>query len=227
MPFLKGWVGEQGIRLVQMFGLDSTQYHCFYDVLVKVNGRSTQIDHVIVSKHGVFVVETKNRSGWIYGSDRDRSWTQVNFSSKTSFQNPLRQNYLHTRAIAEFCSIDHSKTHSVVVFCGDCQFKTEMPENVVGWSDYADYIKSKNRVLLNEDEVNRVCRRLETLKGGIPILTNLLHAEEIKHQRDRRDVCPRCGGKLVERTAHRGQAAGETFVGCQHYPRCRFTRKLG
>ena len=41
------------------------------------NGGSTQIDHIIVSVHGIFVIETKNYKGWIYGNEKQRQWTQV------------------------------------------------------------------------------------------------------------------------------------------------------
>ena len=224
--FLKGWVGEQGTRAAQMLTLDSEQYHPFYDVLVPIGAKSTQIDHVIVSPYGVFVVETKNKKGWIYGGAHDRFWTQVIFHSKIQFQNPLRQNDLHARAIARFCAIDGSRIHSVVVFWGDCEFKTPMPQNVVTWLDYPRYIKCKKQILLTDAQVESLCNRLHTLNGGIPILSNILHAQEIKNQYDSPDTCPQCGGRLRERTARRGQAVGQRFIGCENYPRCRFARNL-
>ncbi len=224
--FIKGWIGEQDTRIAQMLTLDSKQYHSYYDVLVKSGARSTQIDHIIVSKFGVFVVETKNKTGWIFGGEYDSIWTQVIFNSKTSFQNPLHQNYGHTRTIADFCGIQHSKIHSVVVFWGDCEFKTMMPENVVRGNDYPAYIKSKTQVLLTDAEVDSVCNRLNTIKVGIPILTNLRHAQEIKNQYNHPKICPRCGGRLLERTARTGELAGQSFIGCENYPRCRFKRNL-
>ncbi len=226
MAFLKGWIAEQAIANVQRFTLDCRDYHCFSDLLVKINIRYTQIDHVIVSKHGIFVVETKNRAGWIYGGPEDRFWTQVVFNTKARFQNPLRQNYLHTRSIAEFCGIDHGKIHSVIVFWGDCQFKTRMPENVVKARNYVRYIKSKRQILLSDAEVASVCSRLSTLTGGVPILTSVLHAQKIKNQRNRHDICPRCGGRLLVRTSRRGNAPGRRFIGCVSYPKCRFVRWL-
>jgi restriction system protein len=172
------------------------------------------------------VVETKNMKGWIYGGARDTRWTQLIFHSKTYFQNPLRQNDLHVRAIADFCAIEDSIIHSVVVFWGSCEFKTAMPQNVVTWLDYPRYIKSKKQVLLSDTQVDSVCNRLHTSKGGIPILSNLRHAQVIKSQYNSPDICPRCGGRLLERTTRRGQAAGQRFIGCDNYPKCRFTRNL-
>lgn len=226
--FFKGWLGEQGTRLAQKLTLDSKQYHTFYDILIQMgsSSRSTQIDHVIVSKYGVFVVETKNRRGWIFGSKNDKLWTRNFFGNKVRFQNPLHQNYAHTQSIAEFCQIDHSKIHSIVVFWGDCTFKTQMPENVVKWSEYPGHIKSKKQVILTDDEVDRICNQLSTLKGHIPILSNLIHAQSIKNQYNNTAICPKCGGKLLERTARIGKRAGQKFVGCENYPRCRYKKEL-
>ena len=40
-------------------------YHIIDDALFLSNGRSTQIDHFVVSPFGVFVIGTKGYSGWI------------------------------------------------------------------------------------------------------------------------------------------------------------------
>lgn len=76
-----------------MLALPSVTYVRFHDVMLPTPDGTTQIDHVFVSRFGVFVVETKNMAGWIFGSERGRRWTQVlPGGRKTSFQNPLRQN---------------------------------------------------------------------------------------------------------------------------------------
>lgn len=224
--FFKGWLGEQGTRLAKKLTLDSKQYHTFYDILIQSESRPTQIDHIIVSRYGVFVVETKNMQGWIYGSERDNQWVQNIYGSKAHFQNPLRQNYLHTQSVAEFCSIDRSKIHSVVVFGVSCEFKTKLPDNVVTWFDYPGYVKSKKQILLTDDEVDEICKKLSSLKKHIPIVSNITNAQTIKHQFDNSTICPKCGGKLLERTARYGDKAGQKFMGCENYPRCHYLRDL-
>ncbi len=222
--FIKGWIGEQGTRLAQKLTLDSNQYHTFYDLLIEDGSRSTQIDHIIVSKFGIFVVETKNFTGWIYGSSDDSFWTQNIYGTKNKFQNPLRQNYLHTKSIANVFSIDNNKIHSIVVFWGDCTFKTKMPKNVLKWQDYISFVKSKNQILLTEEEVADICEKLKALNGHIPILTNIKNANVIKNQVRDSSKCPKCNGKLIERIVRNGENAGQKFIGCENYPRCRYTR---
>jgi len=160
---IKGMTGELRTKFVQSLFLDSKQYHVFNDVIIPLNSMSTQIDHVIVSKYGIFVVETKNKDGWIYGRPYDERWTQVIYKKKYQFQNPLRQNYLHTKSLAEFLGINHSKIHSMVIFWGKCQFKTQMPENVLN-NKRIDYIKSKKEILLTNEEVDKICFQLRCVK---------------------------------------------------------------
>lgn len=224
---IKGWTGELKTRIAQGFLLDIGVYHTFNNILVGTANHSTQIDHVIVSKYGLFVVETKNHSGWIYGSQNQKEWSEV-FSygrKKVRFQNPLRQNYRHTKALAEFLAIDHSKLHSVVVFWGDCEFKTEMPENVVHGT-HTGYIKSKNQVLLSEDEVTAICDKLKALKDSTPFLAGWHHTRDLKRRFDSTTTCPRCGAALVQRRSRISKGTAEPFLGCVNFPRCRYTKQV-
>ncbi|MGR5279715.1 nuclease-related domain-containing protein, partial [Vibrio rotiferianus] len=87
-------------------------------------------DHIVVSKYGIFVVETKNMKGWIFGSARQRQWTQKIYRHSSKFQNPLHQNYKHIKALETLLGCSEEHLHSVIVFIGDSTFKTEMPPNV-------------------------------------------------------------------------------------------------
>jgi hypothetical protein len=120
------------------------------------DGTTTQIDHIVVSQYGVFVVETKNYSGWIFANARDDEWTQVIYHRKSRFQNPLRQNYRHICALAECLGISKDYFHSVVAFTENCTFKTPMPDGVVHTVALADYIKSFDRVQIDPAQVPEV-----------------------------------------------------------------------
>jgi restriction system protein len=96
--------------------LDLNTYRRVHNLIVPSIDGTTQIDHVIVSVYGIFVIETKNMEGWIFGSPHQKTWTQSLFGKKFQFQNPLRQNYRHTRCLAEFLGLDHDLLRSVVFF---------------------------------------------------------------------------------------------------------------
>ena len=223
----KGWVGELKTKATQKLLLDSKQYHIFNNVLIQRGESTTQIDHVIVSKYGVFVVETKDRSGWIFGSKTDSQWTQNIFGKKVRFQNPLRQNYLHSKTLAEFLGIEHNKIHSLIVFWGDCEFKTPIPENVVkGIFKSTSYIKSKKQILLTDADVDRICKQIGTIKNSTSILQGFRHAYSVHKRYDNTSICPSCGGKLIIRTSTQGKRIGDKFLGCENYPQCRYIKDL-
>jgi hypothetical protein len=93
-PWFKGVMGEFVINVSIRLLLDKEQYHLIKNVTLPTEDGTTQIDHIIVSKYGVFVVETKNMKGWIFGGVHQRQWTQKIYKHSQKFQNPLHQNEL-------------------------------------------------------------------------------------------------------------------------------------
>ena len=128
----KGWGGERSV-CNGLAKLDPAIYHVFHDLyLPRPDGQgTTQLDHVIVSRFGIFVIETKNYRGWIFGSEKQRQWTQQIYRQKNRFQNPLHQNDLHVRALMGCLSLPREAFLSVVFFIGSAEFKNPMPANVL------------------------------------------------------------------------------------------------
>lgn len=156
----KGWFGEFRVKQVVSKQLDKETYHQFHDATLPTADGTTQIDHIIVSIYGIFVIETKNMGGWIFGNPDHPKWTQTFGKSKNSFQNPLRQNYKHIKELESLLQIGEDKLFSVVVFTGDAEFKTDMPDNVIRSDRLARYIHTKNTPLLTENEVQRILLKI-------------------------------------------------------------------
>ncbi|MDR6677228.1 hypothetical protein J2W58_001414 [Pseudomonas psychrotolerans] len=98
-PWIKGYLGELLVRLFAQWRLDKQTYRRLNNVTLPTPDGTTQIDHVVLSRYSIFVVETKNMSGWIFGSERQAQWTQKLYKRTFKFQNPLRQNYKHLKAL--------------------------------------------------------------------------------------------------------------------------------
>jgi hypothetical protein len=80
---------------------------------------TTQIDHVVIGKFGVVVVETKALNGEIYGTDKDENWTHIAGEKKSYFYNPLNQNKAHIDCIKHIFrkeNIFRVNVDSLVVF---------------------------------------------------------------------------------------------------------------
>jgi len=222
LSVFKGWLGEAQGALAHRLFLDNKIYHPINNVTIPTANGSTQIDHVLVSRFGLFVVEAKNMNGWIFGDEHSKQWTQSLYGKKHQFQNPLHQNYRHTKALAEFLGVDHDKLHSVVMFWGEAQFKTQMPPNVMT-EGYATYIQSKQAVLFSDEEVAQLIEALRT--GMLPKTwaTRKAHIASLQQRHSSTTTCPKCGGALIQRTAKSGPNAGRPFLGCANFPRCRHT----
>jgi len=139
-PWFKGKMGEFIVNLSAKWLLDKKQYHLIKNITLPTEDGTTQIDHVIVSIFGVFVVETKNMKGWIFGNPNQKTWTQKIYKHTSKFQNPLHQNYKHIKTLEALLGLSEKQVHSVIVFVGGSTFKTEMPENVTYGGGYASYI---------------------------------------------------------------------------------------
>ena len=158
----KGERGEMMVKTRDLKKLDPLIYQSYGDVyLPRPDGKgTTQIDHIVVSKFGIFVIETKNYKGWIFGKANQRQWTQQIYRKKSRFQNPLHQNYLHVKALKQLLAIPEECFHSIVCFVGQAQFRTPMPDNVLNGGPL-NWIKNKQLVLLDDRQIDGINQQLQ------------------------------------------------------------------
>jgi restriction system protein len=204
--------------------LDAKVYQRFHDVILPAKNGTTQIDHLLVSQYGLFIVETKNIKGWIFGSENQSKWTQSLYGKMYSFQNPTHQTFRQKKILSEYLSINESNIHIVIYFVGDCEFKTDLPVNVIN-SGLGSYIKRFTNHVLSAEEINRVLSKLEK-HVSTSSLTTRDHVQSLRERHSSTTVCPKCGANLVQRTTKNGPNAGSKFLGCDNYPRCRFTKNV-
>lgn len=222
MKVLRGWFGEKKTTFIMWLTFNAKVYRRFHDVIIPSKNGTTQIDHLLVSPYGLFIVETKNIKGWIFGSENQSKWTQSIYGNNFTFQNPLRQIFRQKKILSEYLHVDESIIHTVVFFVGNCQFLTNVPANVIN-SGLGRYVKQFVIEFLSSEEINRIVEKLERHVTE-PFLTTRDHVRSLRERHSSTTVCPKCGSNLVERTAKKGPNAGSTFLGCENYPRCRFTR---
>ncbi|MHB8091353.1 MAG: nuclease-related domain-containing protein [Syntrophales bacterium] len=180
-PWFKGVAGEFMVNISAKLMLNNDEYHLIKNVTLPTEDGTTQIDHIIVSKYGIFVVETKNMKGWILGSPNQPTWTQKIYQHSYKFQNPLRQNYKHVKTIESLLGLDDQQVYPVVVFVGGSTFKTEMPENVTYGGSYIRFIKSKNQMVLSKAEVDEIASKIEAGRLTPSLKTNREHVKHVKH----------------------------------------------
>jgi len=222
--WFKGVLGEWQVNLLIKFFLDKNKYHLIKNVTLPTEDGTTQIDHIIVSKYGIFVVETKNMKGWIFGSANQKQWTQQIFKHKSKFQNPLHQNYKHVKTLEACLNAKNDSIFSVIIFIGDSIFKTKMPDNVRFARGGIEYIKSKRDIAFSEDEVADIIEQIESGRLERSFKTNrqhVKHVKEIVKEKSDPKSCSRCNSDMVLRKATKGKNAGNEFWGCSAFPKCR------
>ena len=179
-PWFKGMLGEWLLNLSIRLFLDRQEYHLLSNVTLPLEQGSTQIDQVIISRFGVFVIETKNMKGWIFGDPKHKRWTQQQlFRHRHGFQNPLHQNYLHLMTLKSLLGLADHQLHSIVYFIGDCTFKTPMPENVMR-RGLVSYIKSKSTPVLSTADVDRIVDTIQQGRLTASWQTHRQHVTQLK-----------------------------------------------
>ena len=221
----KGGKAEVATAMLARMHL-GTDYKVHEHITLPTPDGTTQIDVLIISRYGIFVIEVKDYQGLIFGGEKQRKWTKVHFRKKIKFQNPLHQNYKHTQAVHQCLGVDEAVVYSVVNFNNEGKFKTPMPDNVTRGPSFTDYIKTFTEEVMDDNQIQEIETLLESTMLERSRETDRKHIAHVKaiHEDVGSNNCPSCGGNMVERTARKGKNAGNTFWGCSNFPKCRFTR---
>ena len=235
----------------------------------KDNGETTEIDLIMIHATGIYVFESKNYSGWIFGKESNKQWTQTlprgkRRTLKSHFLNPIMQNQLHLKWLQTYLK-RNIPMYSFIVFSERCTLKdvtiTSNNHYVLKRTNLIPTVAeniSKSSIVLSDEEIDSLYNQLYALTQ-VSDDVKKAHVEQIKenirtnsdetsipaysYQSDNNEIsqgqqapieiaepkehiCPRCGAKLVIRTAHKGTNTGNQFWGCSAFPKCRYTEKF-
>ena len=158
-------IGEQIVNDVLQVSLSDDDYALLSNVTLPIvdldgNKGTSQVDHILISTRGVFVIETKHYRGSIVGTEDSYEWFQYTQFDKYTFQNPIRQNRSHIFAIEGITGYPAAEMLNVVSFSGDAVFKSEQPNGVVKSSELRSHIESYPRGKLGIEDVYRLTGQL-------------------------------------------------------------------
>ena len=103
-PKIRGFMGEFWVK-IELAKLSKNDYIVLNDIMVESNNKTHQIDHIVISKYGIFVIEMKNYYGLITGSEYKDKWCQHLGKNKSYFKNPIHQNYGHLKALSDILNL--------------------------------------------------------------------------------------------------------------------------
>jgi hypothetical protein len=227
---VKGAIGEGVTRLLTM-GLSSEDYYKIHNLMIKRNdGETSQIDHLFISQYGIFVIETKNYQGWIFGNEKDKYWTQSIYQHKEKLYNPIWQNKGHIKALKEvLAEYGELPFISIIAFSPKATLKNI---DVVSDHTYVNYqmhvteiIRRYQEPIMSGYQARKIYEKLESINiKGFEAQIN--HAENIQREIKQQNTlavnntCPKCGSELLVKKGKYG-----SFKGCSGYPKCRYTEK--
>ena len=239
----KGTGGEYDLYrcLSPLEGYKRFLFNCY---LPKEDGETTEADVILLHESGIYVFESKNYSGWIFGSENQTYWTQTlpagrRGVQKYRFFNPLIQNEVHVKCLQRILDESTVPIYSYIVFGDNCTLKDvrltsgrHFVTHCGGVLSQVMYTAQMAGGQLPPEQIDVWYERLFPFTQADE-WTQTAHTETVWRKRQGMDqwegdglMCPRCGGRLVLRTASKGPQAGQKFWGCTNYPRCRYTQKL-
>ena len=168
--------GEASVRHAIVSNFTSPNFHLLNNVTIPFQDGTTQIDHILISTKGVFVIEKKHYSGWIFGNEKSEQWTQVLYRIKNRFQNPIHQNYRHMKAIQQLLDfLPKEQIHSIVVFSGSAVFKSPVPKSVVYLNQLVNHLNTFQDDVISVNRLEFCVGRLECKRYEITRSTDIQH----------------------------------------------------
>ena len=157
----------------------------------KKDGSTTEVDLVMISESGIYVFESKNFSGWIFGDESNNNWTQIlPRGRKSLFFNPIWQNKGHINALKSVLSLDKGLMYkSYVVFSERCTLKkitvTSPDVRVIKKDALLNTIKQDIGVsnkLFSIQDVNRLYSKLKAYSRADEDIRSS-HVKNVKNKR--------------------------------------------
>ena len=240
-PESKGTYGEITVAAAASAAIQKGLYgRVLRNVFVpRDDGSTSELDVVLICVKGIFVFESKNFAGYIFGNEQNKNWTVSLYAGKNwigakttdnhHFYNPIWQNKTHIKALRNLINTS-APINSVIVFSNRGELKEvayDSSKTTIINSDQLKHFMRDVRIsfpdVLSTGEVDRLSE-IVSQYVGTDAAVKQAHIDIIRKKAVAPEVCPWCGGKLVIRTAKKGAYAGNQFYGCSNYPKCKYTR---
>ena len=241
---LKGKYGEKltedELKKLSKYGIEGKIIRNVY--LPKDNGETSEVDFVFITTKGIFLIESKNYSGWIFGNENDKNWTAtLKGGVKNQFYNPIWQNKTHVKWMESVVG-ESVPLYSIIAFSERCELMDiTLSSNEVAvikrnelTSTILDVWNNKP-VCVHGGTIELICEKLQKM-ANVDENTKAAHIEAVNLHKERdlnyiwndgnTMLCPKCGKPLVIRTARKGTEAGKQFYGCSGFPNCRYTQSF-
>jgi restriction system protein len=160
-PRFRGDIAENRTRRILNAGLEKKRYTVLNNVVLPAGGGTILIDHLVVSRFGIFVIESHYARGWVSGGEFQDRWKQAHWGRSKRFENPVHQNAVQAQTLGGLLNLPSVKMHPIVVLTGHKGMKTEVPANLVQCEKLIAYIRKKGTHILEPEQADRLLKGIE------------------------------------------------------------------
>ena len=220
-----GWWAEKRVARI-LLKLNSEKYKVINNIMIGTEGNTAQIDHLVISDYGIFVIETKNYYGWISGNDYG-DWFLTIYKFKRRIINPINQNSIHIKVLQNLLrDYPNIPYYSIVVFTKRSIFKVNTRTDVVYNTDLLTTIEKYKTEIIPKEIKDKIYQYLISLnikdrKSRKEHISRIKEKKKDNKNKIMNNICPKCGGLLVIKDGKYGK-----FKGCRNFPKCKFTANL-
>ena len=170
-PRFRGDIAESRTRRILAAGLEKSRYTVLHDVELPAGGGTVHVDHIVVSRFGLFVIESRFASGMVSGGEFQDRWKQESWGRTRRIENPLHQNSVQAETLGRLLGMPQAKIHRVVVLTGHSGMRTPPPDHLVQAEQLIAYIRKKGTHLLEPEQADRALKAIQEARldpaGGL------------------------------------------------------------
>jgi hypothetical protein len=169
-PRHRGRRAFQRVRRLLRNSLDRRQYVQFHDIALPAGGGTVQIDHLLVSRFGIFIIVSEYRPGTIRGGESQELWKQRTLARSQDWPNPLHRAKLQMEALQRLLDYPRKCFQIFVAVDGQPVLGKEMPKEVVPASKLVELLRSRTQQVLTAEQADRASTAINN--GLLPIVAS-------------------------------------------------------
>lgn len=163
--------GSRSVVIAKLnLALDDSEYTVLNDVIVNHNDKKAEIDHLIVSKYGIFLISRNEMGGIISGPVHRASWMQTTWNFgiiKKLFDNPIKKNNHGIQVLGSLLSLgDRMFFHNIILFVAWVKFTDDLPDFVISLSKLIPFIKAKHQPVLTNSQRQAIVQKIKDARYG-------------------------------------------------------------
>jgi hypothetical protein len=178
--FNKGYIGE--CATYNELDKIPTYSKILVNLYIPTETGTTELDVVYICSSGIYVLESKNYSGWIFGSEKSRNWTVTIYKKKYKFPNPIWQNKKHIKYLYNIVKTPH--INSIIVFSERCELRKINIDTipVIKRNDLKNIINNySSNIVFNNEQIDKFYEMLKHY-GNKSDFEKMEHIERITNR---------------------------------------------